>query len=76
MSRGSAALVAVWVALADAPAWACAVCQDPNDARSKAYFDMTIFLSLFPLLAMGIAGMWLYRRYTAPELAEPAPERG
>lgn len=65
-------LAAVVTLAASPPAWACAVCQDPNDARAKAYFDMTIFLSLFPLLAMGIGGTWLYRRYTEPH---PEPER-
>jgi hypothetical protein len=53
--------------LAPGAAWACAVCQDPTDVRSKAYFDMTIFLSLFPLLAMGSIAWWLYRRFAAFE---------
>ena len=48
-------------------AWACAVCYDPNDPRNKAYFDMTIFMSLFPLLAMGTIAWWLYRQYAAAE---------
>jgi hypothetical protein len=62
------------VTLLEGSAWACAVCQDPNDVRSQAYFDMTIFLSLFPLLAIGTVAWWLYRRFAAFE-AESATLR-
>jgi hypothetical protein len=48
-------------------AWACSVCQDPNDPRAEAYFHMTIFMSLFPLAAMGGIAWWLYRRYQLAE---------
>lgn len=49
------------------PALACAVCQDPNDPRAGAYFNMTMFMSLFPLAAMAFVGWWLYRQYNAVE---------
>lgn len=67
MSRANRGMV-VFAALSAHPAaaLACSVCQDPNDARAKAYFDMTMFLSLFPLLAMGTVAVWLYRQYTLP----------
>jgi hypothetical protein len=51
-------------------AWACPVCQDPTDVRAAAYFDMTIFLSLLPLLAMASIGWWIWRRTLALD-AEP-----
>lgn len=54
---------ALW-ALSSA-AWACAVCQDPTDTRAAVYFDMTMFMSLLPLITMGGGGWWLYRRAVA-----------
>jgi hypothetical protein len=48
--------------------WACAVCTDPTDPRSNAYFDMTMFLSLLPLAALGFVSWWLYRQYSAAAL--------
>lgn len=48
-------------------AWACAVCTDPNDARSSAYLDMTMFMSLLPLMAIGAVVWWLYRTYSMSE---------
>ena len=68
MTGPAARTLAVLLALGtSSPAWACAVCFDPNDPSNKAYFDMTIFMSLFPLLAMGTIGWWLYRQYSAPD---------
>lgn len=55
--------------LAAPAAWACSVCSDPNDPRARAYLDMTVFLSLFPLLAVGVVGIWLWRRVIAAEAA-------
>ncbi len=46
-------------------AWACSVCQDPNDVRAGVYVDMTLFLSLLPLLTLAGGGYWLYRRAVA-----------
>jgi hypothetical protein len=74
MRRGacSLGLLALWAAglcLPATAALACSVCTDPDDPRAKAYFDMTIFMSLFPLLAMGIVGIWLWRRVVAAEAA-------
>ena len=57
-------MILQWMA---SPVWACAVCQDPTDVRAKAYFDMTMFMSLFPLLAMATIGWWIYRRIMALE---------
>lgn len=57
--------------LEPAAALACAVCTDPNDPRTAAYFDMTMFMSLLPLTAIGLVVWWLYRQYSAgrePEL--------
>jgi hypothetical protein len=58
------ALLWWWV---EGQAWACSVCQDPDDPRAAAYFNMTIFLSLLPLAAMGGIAWWLYRRYQEAE---------
>ncbi|MEZ4234649.1 MAG: hypothetical protein R3F59_00470 [Myxococcota bacterium] len=55
--------------LAEPAGWACSVCSDPNDPRSAAYYDMTIFMTLLPLIAMGIIGSWLYRRVVMAEAA-------
>ena len=56
-------MIAWWAG--GAAAWACAVCQDPSDVRAGVYVDMTMFLSLLPLLTMGAGGYWLYRRAVA-----------
>lgn len=53
-------------------ALACSVCSDPNDPRSAAYFDMTIFMSLLPLLVMGTAAIWIWRRMSAEAIASSA----
>jgi hypothetical protein len=58
---------AVALALLATDALACAVCSDPTDPRAGAYFDMTIFMSLLPLTAMGLIVFWLYRRAVAAE---------
>ncbi|MEQ1504840.1 MAG: hypothetical protein ABMB14_21575 [Myxococcota bacterium] len=52
-----------------AAALACPVCSDPNDPSANAYFSSTMFLSFLPLIAMGVVALWLYRAYTAPDLA-------
>lgn len=54
----------MWLALSDV-ARACAVCTNPNDVRSAAYFDMTMFMSLLPLAAIGGVVYWLYRTYAS-----------
>ncbi len=52
-------------------ALACAVCGGgDSEATRKAFIDTTIFLSLFPLGAMGAVGIWIWRRSMAPELPE------
>lgn len=53
--------------LLEASALACSVCQDPNDPRAGAYFNMTLFLSLLPIAAMGAIAWWLYRRFQEAE---------
>lgn len=55
----------ILASLLTAAAHACAVCQDPTDVRAGVYFDMTMFMSLLPLLTMGAGGFWLYRRAQA-----------
>jgi hypothetical protein len=51
----------------------CAVCFSANDASAKAFLDTTIFLSLTPLLFLGGAGFWLWRRVRALEALDAAP---
>lgn len=50
------------LALLAADALACATCQDPDPARTAVYLDMTVFMSLVPLIAMGVGGWWIRRR--------------
>ena len=50
--------------VADA-ALACATCQDPDPARSAIYLDMTVFMSLTPLLAFAGGGLWIWQRSRA-----------
>ncbi len=56
------------LALAVADALACATCQDPDPARTAVYLDMTVFMSLSPLLAMAGGGWWIRQRMKAAEL--------
>jgi hypothetical protein len=51
----------------EAAAWACATCTDPKDPRNAVYLDMTMFMSLLPLTAMGLVIGWLYWRSLALE---------
>jgi high-affinity Fe2+/Pb2+ permease len=72
-------------ALAPAGAHACAVCSALGSERSrKAFFDMTIFMSLLPLGMIAWGLVWLARKgraFLAQEFVEsdelppaPAPE--
>ncbi len=55
-----------------ATALACAVCGgNDSEATRKAFVDTTIFMSLFPLGAMGGVGLWLWRRSQQVDLDEP-----
>jgi hypothetical protein len=58
-----------WLALA------CDTCSDLDDPRRQAYFDMTMVLSIVPLIAMGLVVAWLYRRSLAMESPEAARDR-
>lgn len=48
-----------------ADALACATCQDPDPRRSSVYLDMTVFMSLTPLIAMTAGGVWIWQRVRA-----------
>ena len=45
------------------PAWACSVCFSATEQNSQAFVDTTIFLSLLPLVAIGVGAWWLHRQY-------------
>ena len=51
-------------------AWACAVCNDPEDASNLTFGLSTAFLSFLPLLAMAALGWWLWRRLKTLEAAQ------
>ncbi|MCB9686713.1 MAG: hypothetical protein H6738_20520 [Alphaproteobacteria bacterium] len=54
----------VWLLIA-ADALACATCQDPDPRRSAIYLDMTVFMSLTPLIAFAGGGLWIWQRTRA-----------
>jgi hypothetical protein len=55
-------------------AMACPVCgQQTTDKNQAAYMDMTVFMSLTPLLAMGGVVLWIYWRVKQAEKAEQSP---
>lgn len=60
------------LALAPKLALACSVCNDPNDAAAGAFFDMTIFMSLTPLLTMGLIGWFVWFKIRAAAAAAAA----
>ena len=78
-------VAALLVALAPAESRACAVCSAIGSERSrKAFFDMTIFMSLLPLGMLAWGLVWVARKgraVLAQEFVEsdelpaaPAPE--
>ncbi len=48
--------------LITASAWACAVCQDPEDKSNATFGYSTAFLSFLPLIAMAAVGWWFWKR--------------
>jgi len=64
-SRWFAMAGATMLALAPAPAFACAVCAGGNPANRFAFFMMTIVMSLLPLTLFTVAFLWLRSRLRA-----------
>jgi hypothetical protein len=54
--------------------WACSVCFSGQDETREAFTLTTIFLTLLPLLGIGGAVGWLWRRARQLEQASPAVE--
>lgn len=78
MSRTSTSLVLLAAAFPSA-AWACPVCGGGSEANGQAFLDMTLFMTMMPLLLVGTGalGLWLrYRqlqRHEADAFEETAP---
>ena len=49
---------------------ACPVCFDSNEESRMAYYLTTAFLSLFPLLMIGLLAFWLKKYSFTPNTQE------
>ena len=58
--RGATFFAALLGASLGSDAWACAVCGGGKAPNERAYYDMTIFMSLFPLALIGVVVVAVY----------------
>jgi hypothetical protein len=63
------ALVATVLLSMPGSALACAVCGVGTEANQQAFVDMTIFMTLLPLLLIGSGVGWIWWRYRQMERA-------